>query len=371
MTSAWAQHLTPRHCCSSNPKHRIRASFLSGDGDPWPVRWRHRSTCFLQFWRGRAGPGRAGRPDVPARAAESRHAQLPGAGFRRVAAALPPLQPATGSAAGLQTGFRGLLTRFVTSRDQVQLLVSESDVENYKQIKADLDELRLIVEKSELWVYKTKTDKAEKKRKKKDDEVGSFHFLSTSSFRHRKKTAKTARRRRKMAAKRKTKTNPASATSYDSLKPHCYSMFPLSGSEWRRWLRDWPWHWPRHWSRCVAQLQVNQGNSASSHEALRPSRRRREEGEEARAAVATQHGGACGGVRIAADSLWEGEIFSLLKAELFSCLKSPFVAERWHSDAWSDAIGPRVPAEFLSGKSVQSESAAQKPGSVPDPRGNN
>merc|ERR1711894_345817 len=38
---------------------------------------------------------------------------------------------------------------------QVQLLVSESDVENYKQIKADLDELRLL-EKSELWVYKAK-----------------------------------------------------------------------------------------------------------------------------------------------------------------------------------------------------------------------
>uniref|UniRef100_A0A7N8YJQ7 Inositol 1,4,5-trisphosphate receptor n=1 Tax=Mastacembelus armatus TaxID=205130 RepID=A0A7N8YJQ7_9TELE len=38
---------------------------------------------------------------------------------------------------------------------QVQLLVSEQDVENYKQIKADLDELRLTVEKSELWVEKS------------------------------------------------------------------------------------------------------------------------------------------------------------------------------------------------------------------------
>lgn len=37
---------------------------------------------------------------------------------------------------------------------QVQLLVSSEDVENYKQIKTDLDELRLLVEKSELWVYK-------------------------------------------------------------------------------------------------------------------------------------------------------------------------------------------------------------------------
>uniref|UniRef100_A0A3B4CNT8 Inositol 1,4,5-trisphosphate receptor n=1 Tax=Pygocentrus nattereri TaxID=42514 RepID=A0A3B4CNT8_PYGNA len=40
---------------------------------------------------------------------------------------------------------------------QVQLLVSEQDVENYKQIKADLDQLRLTVEKSELWVEKSGT----------------------------------------------------------------------------------------------------------------------------------------------------------------------------------------------------------------------
>ena len=40
---------------------------------------------------------------------------------------------------------------------QVQLLVSDRDVEHYKQIKDDLDGLRLLVEKSELWVYKTRT----------------------------------------------------------------------------------------------------------------------------------------------------------------------------------------------------------------------
>lgn len=39
---------------------------------------------------------------------------------------------------------------------QVQLLVSSNDVDNYKQIKHDLDQFRLIVEKSELWVYKSK-----------------------------------------------------------------------------------------------------------------------------------------------------------------------------------------------------------------------
>ncbi|XP_059217351.1 inositol 1,4,5-trisphosphate receptor isoform X2 [Stomoxys calcitrans] len=40
---------------------------------------------------------------------------------------------------------------------QVQLLVSDNDVESYKQIKHDLDILRQSVEKSELWVYKSKT----------------------------------------------------------------------------------------------------------------------------------------------------------------------------------------------------------------------
>ena len=50
--------------------------------------------------------------------------------------------------------------------------MSESDVENYKQIKADLDELRLLVEKSELWVYKAKSNEAKEKKKKKKAEGG-------------------------------------------------------------------------------------------------------------------------------------------------------------------------------------------------------
>ena len=52
------------------------------------------------------------------------------------------------------------------SFSQVQLLVTASDVENYKQIKADLDELRNLVEKSELWVYKDKKGDEPKKKKK-------------------------------------------------------------------------------------------------------------------------------------------------------------------------------------------------------------
>ncbi|XP_077278429.1 inositol 1,4,5-trisphosphate receptor-like isoform X2 [Temnothorax americanus] len=55
---------------------------------------------------------------------------------------------------------------------QVQLLVSDSDVESYKQIKADLDILRQSVEKSELWVYKSKAteEHGNKKKKKKSKE---------------------------------------------------------------------------------------------------------------------------------------------------------------------------------------------------------
>ncbi|CAB1315099.1 unnamed protein product [Coregonus sp. 'balchen'] len=44
-----------------------------------------------------------------------------------------------------------LLFRHFSQRQEVQLLVTSQDVENYKQIKSDLDQLRSIVEKSELW----------------------------------------------------------------------------------------------------------------------------------------------------------------------------------------------------------------------------
>lgn len=52
----------------------------------------------------------------------------------------------------------------------MQLLVTAKDVENYKTIKDSLDELRLLVEKSELWVFKAKkksdSKKGESNRKK-------------------------------------------------------------------------------------------------------------------------------------------------------------------------------------------------------------
>ena len=39
-----------------------------------------------------------------------------------------------------------------TTFKQVQLLVSETDVSIYRHTRKDLDRLRMIVEKSELWV---------------------------------------------------------------------------------------------------------------------------------------------------------------------------------------------------------------------------
>ncbi|XP_041654917.1 inositol 1,4,5-trisphosphate receptor type 3 [Cheilinus undulatus] len=51
---------------------------------------------------------------------------------------------------------------------QVQLLISSQDVENYKLIKSDLDRLRTLVEKSELWVEKKSSSGGDGKKDKKD-----------------------------------------------------------------------------------------------------------------------------------------------------------------------------------------------------------
>ncbi|XP_031423065.1 inositol 1,4,5-trisphosphate receptor type 1 isoform X5 [Clupea harengus] len=78
---------------------------------------------------------------------------------------------------------------------QVQLLVTSQDVDNYKQIKSDLDQLRSIVEKSELWVYKRQGDdmdggdgpSAESDHKNKGDSNGSDKKKteSTSCYNYR------------------------------------------------------------------------------------------------------------------------------------------------------------------------------------------
>lgn len=77
---------------------------------------------------------------------------------------------------------------------QVQLLVSDSDVESYKQIKADLDVLRQSVEKSELWVYKSKgvDDHGPtngKKNKDEDDDTTTTKTYSGRSTLEKKGSA--------------------------------------------------------------------------------------------------------------------------------------------------------------------------------------
>ncbi|XP_061662470.1 inositol 1,4,5-trisphosphate receptor type 3 isoform X14 [Syngnathoides biaculeatus] len=56
---------------------------------------------------------------------------------------------------------------------QVQLLISAQDVENYKMIKLDLDCLRTLVEKSELWVEKKMSGGGDGKKEKKEKVEGA------------------------------------------------------------------------------------------------------------------------------------------------------------------------------------------------------
>lgn len=65
---------------------------------------------------------------------------------------------------------------------QVQLLISSQDVENYKLIKADLDRLRTLVEKSELWVEKRNSGGDSKKEKKDKKEKGEVRKLGLSDI---------------------------------------------------------------------------------------------------------------------------------------------------------------------------------------------
>lgn len=71
---------------------------------------------------------------------------------------------------------------------QVQLLVSEQDVENYKQIKADLDQLRLTVEKSELWVEKSVVYTGEELAAKMAKEPNAEVLCSYLKVKHLKAT---------------------------------------------------------------------------------------------------------------------------------------------------------------------------------------
>ena len=71
--------------------------------------------------------------------------------------------------------------------------MTESDVENYKQIKTDLDELRNLVEKSELWVYKVKHDDSKKKHKSSTEDKVRDAGSSTMTARGSTKAAQRIR----------------------------------------------------------------------------------------------------------------------------------------------------------------------------------
>ncbi|XP_062997360.1 inositol 1,4,5-trisphosphate receptor type 3 isoform X1 [Elgaria multicarinata webbii] len=74
---------------------------------------------------------------------------------------------------------------------QVQLLISAQDVENYKVIKSELDKLRMMVEKSELWVEKKGSskgedgqegEKKEKKERTTDEDPGTPGEKSSENY---------------------------------------------------------------------------------------------------------------------------------------------------------------------------------------------
>ena len=67
---------------------------------------------------------------------------------------------------------------------KIQLLVSDEDVDNYNKIKTNLDKLRLLVEQSELWVYKKKENQKEESNSAIDKNL--THKLTTISEKLRK-----------------------------------------------------------------------------------------------------------------------------------------------------------------------------------------
>lgn len=86
----------------------------------------------------------------------------------------PGLLPWDGSLEEEGNGFCALNWRPLGMSPQVQLLISAQDVENYKVIKSELDKLRTMVEKSELWVDKkgsSKGDSTVEGNKKEKKEV--------------------------------------------------------------------------------------------------------------------------------------------------------------------------------------------------------
>ncbi|CAG9570383.1 unnamed protein product [Danaus chrysippus] len=133
------------------------------------VRLDYRISCLLSIFKKAfetSSPDALGRVDVEAIGLQAEGIfscrdglDLDACGGRMVLRVLLQLC-SQGASASLVSGALALLFRHFSQRQevleafkQVQLLVSDADVESYKQIKADLDILRQSVEKSELWVF--------------------------------------------------------------------------------------------------------------------------------------------------------------------------------------------------------------------------
>ncbi|CAG9557729.1 unnamed protein product [Danaus chrysippus] len=132
------------------------------------VRLDYRISCLLSIFKKAfetSSPDALGRVDVEAIGLQAEGIfncrdglDLDACGGRMVLRVLLQLC-SQGASASLVSGALALLFRHFSQRQevleafkQVQLLVSDADVESYKQIKADLDILRQSVEKSELRV---------------------------------------------------------------------------------------------------------------------------------------------------------------------------------------------------------------------------
>ncbi|XP_076814586.1 inositol 1,4,5-trisphosphate-gated calcium channel ITPR1-like isoform X2 [Clavelina lepadiformis] len=89
----------------------------------------------------------------------------------------------------LVSGALQLLFRHFSQRQEVlqafknvQLLVTKDEHENYKEIKKNLDQLRLLVEKSELWVWKGKSSAASESRdSRRGDSITSVGSVDIST----------------------------------------------------------------------------------------------------------------------------------------------------------------------------------------------
>uniref|UniRef100_A0A8D3CD10 Inositol 1,4,5-trisphosphate receptor n=1 Tax=Scophthalmus maximus TaxID=52904 RepID=A0A8D3CD10_SCOMX len=106
---------------------------------------------------------------------------------------------------------------------QVQLLVSEQDVENYKQIKTDLDQLRLTVEKSELWVEKSGVYSSEDLvvRPGKEENTEILLRLSKLCFPSKKSRVQQQRLLKNMGAHTVRKMNEIMTLAHTFLQNFC------------------------------------------------------------------------------------------------------------------------------------------------------